>query len=352
MRYLNLGLLSGLTLMSVLAHAESNPNDDNGSQFKLSHISQHSLRARQIVVDQTADSLSGNCQKGVTGQCNLRAAVKEAQTIGGNLTIALANDAIIDQGQILIAPLPPKKLELTIKGQNGMQSISNAGYSRLFQVDQLAKVNLENLIISKFQAYDGGAVLNYGTMKLKGTVFRENKANCFGTGAMTAFATCGGGAFSNAGKITLGDGTLFEDNEAKAVASTASFTTSSSFGGAIASSGTIILDGIVAFNRNAAIAEATSGFHPMPNGGASSTASGGAISNFGGTLKVTNAGKGKCLFHQNVASAIASTPYGTATSASLGGAIASIGGTVQGLPAGCAYQGNTALTDPDTHIVP
>jgi hypothetical protein len=351
MRYLNLSLVSGLSFVSVLAFAETRTANVS---IGISPIINPTLsaRAKQIVVDQTADSLSGSCKTGVTGQCNLRAAIKEALAGKDKANVILSVDSIIDQGEIAITPAAGQKLDLTIKGQRGMKNITGVGSSRLFQIAQNSNVQLEYLTISKFSAYDAGAIINAGTLSLKGTILRENKASCFATGAMTAYTTCSSGAISNSGKITLGDGTLFEDNESNANASTASYTTSSTSGGAISSSGTIILDGVVAFNRNSAIAAANSGYHPMPNGGASATASGGAIANFGGTIKVSNAGKGKCVFAQNDATATASTPYGTATTASIGGAVASTGGTVIGLLNGCNFQGNSAVTGPDTNIVP
>lgn len=353
MRCLNFALLSSLAAVSFIARAEDRSPSTGMPSLGISIDPAASLRTRPFLVDQTADSLSGNCQDGVTGQCNLRAAVNAAELAGGTVNIILAVDSIIDQGQIVIAASAPgKDFDLTIKGQGEMQNITSAGYTRLFQVDKEAKLNLENLVISKFAAIDGGAILNYGTMTIKGTVFRENKSTCVSTGAMTAYTTCSGGAFLNAGKITLGDGTLFEDNESSAMASTASFTTSSTSGGAITSSGTIILDGVVAFHHNAAIAAARSGYHPMPAGGASASASGGAIANFGGSVEVTDAGKGKCLFLQNEATADASTPFGAATLLSVGGAIASTGGTLQGLPSDCTFQGNSAITGADTNFVP
>ncbi len=349
MNSLSIGMVSGALLMNLCAFAQTRLPES--AVFTLTSAERNtSLRDRQLVVDQSADSSSGNCGR-AGGQCNLRSAVAEAQRLGGESTIVLAVESVIDQGQILVAPSDGQS-RLTIRGQDGMQTITGNGGERLFQLDAGAKLDLENVVISNFSSQFGGAIQNSGDLTIRGAIFRSNKSLCFGSGAMTAFATCGGGAIANGGRLILGDGTLFEDNEAIAIASTASFTTANASGGAIDSTGNLMLDGMVVFRHNTAKSSANSGFHPMPSGGAWANAKGGAVSSYGGSLVVSRAGEGKCAFLQNQATADASTPYGEATPLSIGGAISTNGSRVENLPSACSFDANFSGADPDVSIVP
>ena len=243
-------------------------------------------------------------------------------------------------------------MSITLRGCAGTtRNIAGTATSRLFTIASGATLALEDVSVSGFQAQDGGAIVNQGTLAVVRSVFRNNKSLCSGSGAMTAFATCGSGAIANSGTLTLGDDTLFDTNVSKASATTASYTTASTSGGAIGSSGTLTIDGSVTFQHNSAIAEALSGIHPSAIGGAWATASGGAIASLGGTLTVTAAARGRCAFLSNDATANAASVYGTATPSSTGGGVAA-SGTVTGIPDGCVFTGNTALTAPDASVNP
>ncbi len=304
----------------------------------------HHPLQRLLIVDQTADSTTGNCD--VAGQCNLRAAVTKAASLSLPTTLRLDVDVVIDQGQIEI----PAGQRLTIQGQ-GVKAITGTSLSRLFLIDAEAQVSLKDLVISRFLQTDGGAIVNSGALDTTGVTFQDNHADCSGVGAMTAYSSCTGGAIQNFGTLVLSDGTLFQNNQVTSEASTASFTTSTANGGAVYSTGTVRIDGLVVFSNNLASSGANSGIHPLPDGGATADAAGGALVNAGGELIVTAASQDKCLFQQNQAESQATTVQGTAAAASRGGAVASNGGHVEGLES-CMYAGNQAATDADRSVAP
>jgi hypothetical protein len=307
-------------------------------------------QARRIVVDVAADSTSGSCRTdGVSnGSCNLRAAVLAAHTLGGRVSIELAVDPKIDQGEILVsAPSETSSLQLTIEPKRGTapKTITGSATSSLFRVLANASLSLQDLTITNFYSFGGGAVAtNYGSLELRNTAVVNNRTACSGVGAMTAFANCSGGAISNAGKMSVSAASRFEQNSVTATASTASYTTADAFGGAISSGGTVVVRTPVAFINNASTATASSGVHPMPFGGASASSVGGALANYGGKLLIL--GAGSCSFVGNAANASASTIKGDAVSSSRGGAIYSSGGVFQ-LSSACTFSNNHAQQDPN-----
>lgn len=307
-----------------------------------------------IEVDQAKDSLDGVCSRDVAekGRCNLRAAVAEALKSDGAV-INLLVDSDIDQGTIAINPALPTQSPLRIQSSTSeIRKIAGNGSTRLFDIDQNARVQIVGLYITQFTSWDAGAIVNRGDLVMENTTFFANRVACFGTGAMTAYATCSGGAISNGGTLTLKNGSRFEKNEVIARASTASYTTSQGTGGAIASGGKIIFDGDVVFESNLALSEATSGFHPMPNGGATANALGGAIYSANGNLEIQEDAVGKCVFSNNIADANASTPYGEASFISQGGAIYVSDSEFQVLAESCRFVNNKAGQDEDLAFVP
>jgi hypothetical protein len=303
------------------------------------------------VVDLGADSMNGVCVANGDsgGQCNLRAALAAAQTVGGPAKIDLAVDSTVNAGQITLGPSSSIVVE-SMPGAPAHAIVGNAT-ARLFALSAGADLTLRLVSIANFRTVDSaGAILNNGTLSLDGVTLINNTTSCFGVGAMTAFATCLGGAITNAGTLTIGGGSVFQNNTVSATASTASFTNAWAAGGAIVNSGTMSVVGHVFFNGNSANAVATSGFHNAPIGGASATASGGAIYNTG-TLTFEDVVLGKdfsppYIFLQNAAKATGSTVNGSATLNSAGGAIENLG-TLQ-LPAAAAvFGGNNAQTGPN-----
>jgi hypothetical protein len=305
----------------------------------------------RFVVDLGSDSATGVCSSSGDshGQCNLRAALAAAHAATGPVTIELSVDSVVDEAVIAVDAPGAGTNAIVVESDTPPGStphaITGTENSRLFAVNAAASLTLHNLSISGFSANGSGAtIVNDGALSLDGVAVSGNSTSCFDVGALTAFATCTGGAIVNAGTLTLGGGTSFTNNAVTADASTAAFTNAWAAGGAIASSGTVSIVGPVTFSGNEATASATSGIHPQMIGGATATGSGGAIYNTG-TLSVT-ASAGSCQFTQNTASASGSTVYGTTSLKSAGGAIENTG-TLQ-IPTGaCVFSGNSAQTGAD-----
>jgi hypothetical protein len=302
--------------------------------------------AAHFVVDLGVDSTTGTCVANGDsgGQCNLRAALLAAKTSTGAVTIDLSVDSSVNAGQIEVAA-GPNSIVIESAPGGAAHAITGAATSRLLVVDSGAIVTIEQLSITSFTAEDsGGAIVNNGSLDLEGVTLSGNTTTCTGTGAMTAFANCSGGAIASSGTLTFGGGTTVSNNNVTADAWTASYTTAWAGGGAVLSSGTIAITGPVTFSGNAANAGASSGYHPDPIGGADASAAGGAIYNTG-TLSVT-APAGSCQFTGNTASATGETVYGTATLTSQGGAIENTG-TLLIPPGACVFSGNAAQTGAD-----
>jgi len=317
------------------------------------HATYTAVAGKRFVVDQSADSTTGSCVAdggNSAGHCNLRAALTAAKAAGGGW-IELGADSTVDQGAIALdAPTGSTDYRVAIESKRGgsNRTISGNGMARLFSVGSNVTLSLGKVTVQNFRAFDFGSVISSaGDVELRAVAIQHNTTSCFGTGAMTAFATCGAGAISSSGRLTV-VASLFDTNSANASASAASFTNASTFAGAISSSGSVLLHPPFTFTGNSAVASATSGVHPFP-GGASASSGGGAIFSTG-TL-VINFSKGGCTFASNTASATAINPDGTTGSASSrGGAIATQGGTFRLAPGACHFGSNTAATDPDLSI--
>src|SRR5262245_1477811 len=101
---------------------------------------------------------------------------------------------------------------LTIQGLGaGQLTVSGDSLSRVFQVDQKVTVTLSGMTISNGYAgylgnlysYDGGGILNLGTLTVRSCTLSGNHAD--GT---TYFDTHGGGGIYNAGTLTVSNSTL------------------------------------------------------------------------------------------------------------------------------------------------
>ncbi len=305
-----------------------------------------------LTVDQAQDSTAGKCDKPVKGQCNLRAAVAKAVASGGTTVIKLTVDSQISAGEIAItAPATTiAPFVLRIEADGAAKAIKGNATSKLFTISSNTNVTLKNLDITGFQGFNVGVVSNAGNLTLAQTLVRANKASCFGTGAMTAFASCYAGAIENTGVLTLKNGTKLRNNSVEATASTGSFTNASASGGAIVSNGTLVLDGDVVFRGNKVNAQANSGYHGSMPGGANASSAGGALAN-SGKIIVTPAGHGKCRFLDNQAIAAATTVNGEAVHTSKGGAV-STKDLGYDLMTECVFENNTADIDSDITIVP
>jgi hypothetical protein len=336
------------TLLWVYLHEQLNGDLRNVSVFLdgIELLADVPADAGTIVVDRASDGDDGACSAGeFTGQCNLRAAL--ALAAGRTASIHVDVDASLG-GAIQV----PAGSHLTITGSGAQKLLEGAGWGRLFDIGADASLALENLAIRNFSSNDGGAIRNEGELTLRGVLVADNSATCSGVGAMTAYATCWGGAVANYGKLVIGGGTRFEGNVTQAQAWTASFTNASATGGAITNNGELVIDGPVTFSANTADAMAVSGVHPSRLAGANASAIGGAIFS-GGKLSVIGAGIGRCVFSDNSAVSTATTPFpGTVADArSFGGAVAG-GGEVDISDGACTFSGNDAAVDPDLHVGP
>ncbi len=317
--------------------------------FAQQAVSMPAAQATRFVVDLSNDSSTGVCRanRSSSGRCNLRAAVRAAAATHGAVEIDLAVDSVVSGGEMAIdAPA-----QLTIVA-SGPRQIVGSQSSRLFTVGSAVTLVLHDVTVKNFATMDyGGALVNHGDLELLTTTFSDNQARCSGGGVQSASAYCGGGAISNDGLLTIRSGSVFENNTVDAQASTATFTYSSASGGAIVSNGSVIVDGPVFFMNNQVRATSTSGWHPIPAGGANASAGGGAIYNGGGRLEFVPSGIRGCVFASNAATAEASSPVAPGSATSVGGAIVSQG-TLILQPGACTFVGNQAQTDPDVHVQP
>ncbi len=121
-----------------------------------------------------------------------------------------------------------------------------------------------------------------------------NEITCTDTGAMTAIATCSGGAIASSGALTLGGGTVIANNSVAANAEAATYTTAWAGGGRRALVRHDDNRRAGDFHRERGERGGNLGYHDEPFGGAEASAAGGAIYNTG-TLSVT-AAAGSCQF--------------------------------------------------------
>jgi hypothetical protein len=105
---------------------------------------------------------------------------------------------------------------LTIQGLGaGQLTVSGDSLSRVFQVDQKVTVTLSGMTISNGYAgylfnlysYDGGGILNLGTLTVGSCTLSGNHADGT-TESLTFISTHGGGGIYNAGTLTVSNSTL------------------------------------------------------------------------------------------------------------------------------------------------
>ncbi len=305
-----------------------------------------------LVVDLATDSATGVCRQKPNGKCNLRAAIAKAVEHSGIVNITLAVDSQITGGVINItAPaetLAPFVLSIS---SDLPRAVTGNGSSALFNISSNVNVNLLNVNISQFAAYDAGAITNAGNLSLVASSLTDNKASCFGNGAMTAFATCYAGAVLNSGTLTLGEGSRIERNRVDATAGAAANTNANASGGAIVSSGTLVFDGNVLFADNVANAASQPGYHGNMPGGSYAAASAGALAN-SGAIEITANGEGKCQFVRNQAIAVANAPVnGQTVQSSRGGAISTNPLANVDLATACTFEANAADQDADVAVI-
>ncbi|MEE4639240.1 MAG: choice-of-anchor D domain-containing protein, partial [Wenzhouxiangella sp.] len=174
----------------------------------------------------SANAGDGGCED-AEGRCTLRAAIEEANALGGARTIALPDGLFrLDQGPILVSG------DVTLIGLGvGRSEVAAVGAQRLFNVTASARLtligvtlsgdeyldgigglvfsdgalNIEDSLLQGGDANDGGAIFSTGTMTVRRTTFSNNRA--LGGGGS-------GGALFNLGDAIV-ENSLFTGNRAR-----------------------------------------------------------------------------------------------------------------------------------------
>jgi hypothetical protein len=168
---------------------------------------------------------NGTCAD-AEGRCTLRAAVQEANALGGVRTIALPDALLrLDQGPVVISG------DVTLVGIGaGRTEIVAVGQQRLFDVAPGARLELIGLTLSGDEPTvdNGGLVYSEGELVIEDALLQNGDATAggavFSSGALTVRRSIftgnraidgggSGGAIFNAGSATV-DNTLFYANEA------------------------------------------------------------------------------------------------------------------------------------------
>lgn len=182
-----------------------------------------------VVSSSPLDSADSNPGNGICadaqGRCSLRAAVMEANVLGGPQRIALSAATYrLNQGELDIDD------DLTLIGLGvGLTEIVGDGAARLFDISPNARLLLAGLSLSGTQQVDsgGGLLRNAGELIIEDALLQNGRAAHGGAIANAAgatvtldrvalvgnTATSGGGAIHNSGSAAL-DNVLLFDNRA------------------------------------------------------------------------------------------------------------------------------------------
>lgn len=162
--------------------------------------------AAEIKVTKTSDSQDGSC----TNDCSLREAVIKANSTSGYHLIRLAGHtyslslpAPTDEGQILDEDANAHgdldiASSLTIRGAGADKTVIDGGaLDRLFEVLPGARLTLSHLALRNGRhSDDGGAVRNQGELQINDAIFRQNRAS-------SSFYPVLGGAIANYGSLRV-----------------------------------------------------------------------------------------------------------------------------------------------------
>jgi predicted outer membrane repeat protein len=138
------------------------------------------------------------------------AAAKNKDTIVFDPSSLKGQTITLTSGQLEISK------SLTIQGLGASQlTVSGDSLSRVFQVDPKVTVTLSGMTISNGYAgalaglntYDGGGILNLGTLTVSSCTLSGNHADGT-TESLTFIFTHGGGGIYNAGTLTVSNSTL------------------------------------------------------------------------------------------------------------------------------------------------
>jgi hypothetical protein len=214
-----------------------------GRRPRRAALALESLEDRCVPAVLTVTSLADSFDPGT-----LRAAVVQANSDGaGGVADAIQFAPDLSGTLTLVAPLElTPGAGVTINGSPAV-TLSGGGASQVFYVDAGASVALNGLTIIYGAGYDGGAIINAGSLTLNGDTLSGNAASdaggaIYNAGSLTLngdtlsgnSAYVGGGGICNQGALTLYACTLSGNS-----AYTLGVPT---FGGGIYNSGTLTLD--------------------------------------------------------------------------------------------------------------
>jgi hypothetical protein len=213
-----------LTGSAVLTANEPNRNPVN--QLSLERVVV--ANADFVVSADIADSHDANPGNGLcadsAGRCSLRAAVEEANALGGARRIALApRNYRVDEGEITVLG----EVELIGTGV-GRSEIVSQGPFRIFDVASSATLTLRQLGLAGTNEVSGfgGLIRNAGDLHIEDALLQQGRANGGGAianlgGASLTLHRCalvgnqsnsqGGGAINNAGLAQLENVLLFDN---------------------------------------------------------------------------------------------------------------------------------------------
>lgn len=214
----------GTVLRSEAALAASEPNRSPSSLLAMNRF----VVAEADFVVSTSPVDSGNASPGngvcadAQGRCTLRAAVEEANALGGPRRIALSSASYrIDQGDIAIAG------DVEIIGLGvGLSEIISDGPQRVFSVMSGARLHLRGVAVSGTErVHDSGGLLHNlnGTLIVEDAMLQNGQAS-------------GGGAIFNSAGATL---------EMRRVAVVGNHAVGSTIGGAIFNLGSAMLENVL-----------------------------------------------------------------------------------------------------------
>jgi hypothetical protein len=222
-----LGLGTRLATRARLFAAEPNRNSSVDAGFERVLVAPGDFTLDPIQTDAPAANAGDGVCEDADGRCTLRAAIEEANALGGARTIALPDGLFrLDQGPILVSG------DVTLVGLGvGRSEIAAVGAQRLFNVTASARLTLLGVTLSGDEYLDGigGLVFSDGTLTIEDALLQGGDANdggaIFSTGTLTVRRTTfsnnralagggSGGALFNRGEAVV-ENSLFTGNEAR-----------------------------------------------------------------------------------------------------------------------------------------
>ena len=153
----------------------------------------------------------------IAGQTDLRQAIVQANTAGGDQTITFEKKVFKSPQTITLDPTQGQ-LELsdttgteTITGPKAGVTVSGGGLSRVFQVDGMVSASISGLTITGGSANDGGGLLNLGTTTLTNCTVSGSTAT-----ASYPYGGQGGGGIDSQGGTLVVKSCAFINNSAPA----------------------------------------------------------------------------------------------------------------------------------------